>query len=316
MEKVIQCKDLSKSYKSTRVLENIRFVVRKGEIFGYLGPNGSGKTTTLRLLLGLIQPDKGEIRLWGENIFHHQTNDRVIREKIGFVLENPGHFIYSTAIRNLEYYAKIYRVFHAEQKIKQWMSELGLWSRRHHPVETFSRGMKQKLAFIRCFLADPELIILDEPTTGLDPTSQKIIKDYLQEKVQSDQLTVLFSSHNLSEIQEICHRVALINQGKLIFCDTLENLQQKYLRTCIQVTLAEGEQIATFIEQVSSLTYVSSCRQKTGHLLVELQASEHLQELLSWFQTESWAIVEFKRYTLSLSEIYEQEVTHHEIDPQ
>ena len=107
--------------------------------------------------------------------------------------------------------------------------------------------------------------------------------------------------------------MALINQGKLIFCETLENLQQRYLRPCIQVVLAEGEQMASFVEQISSLTYVHSCRQKKGHVLVELKASEHIQELLSWFQRRSLAIIEFKKYTLSLSEIYEQEVNRHEI---
>ena len=227
IKKVIDVKKVSKYFGSIRALNHISFGVKKGEILGYVGPNGAGKTTTIRILCGLLRPDKGQVKLFEIDPYPDGYQSSEMRKKIGVILENPEHFVHMSAHKNLRYYAEIYQINNAKERIKNNLKAVGLWDRRADLVETFSKGMKQKLAIARVLLLDPDLFIFDEPTSGLDPTAQIEIREVLL-NLLSEGKTIFLSSHNLAEVEKICTRVGVINKGKLVFLGKPRQFKRKY----------------------------------------------------------------------------------------
>jgi ABC-2 type transport system ATP-binding protein len=194
---------LSRHFGATRAVDGISLKVPKGIAFGFLGPNGSGKTTTIRLLLGLLEPTSGGATVLGYDV-NRQTDQ--IRERTGALLEHNGLYERLSAEDNLEFYGRVYRLPTAERKarIKQMLSQMGLWERRRELVGTWSRGMKQKLAVARAMLHRPPLIFLDEPTAGLDPAAAAGLRDDLARLVDQEGTTVFLTTHNLAEAEKVC----------------------------------------------------------------------------------------------------------------
>jgi ABC-2 type transport system ATP-binding protein len=221
---VIRVKDLTKYYGSRLGIKNLNFEVKAGEIFGFLGPNGAGKTTTIRLLLDLLRPTSGSIELMGQKL---PQNSLEVRKKTGYL---PGDF---TAYQHLTV-EEFLNFISAIRKLA-WKPEfklidlLSFRKNLNHKIKHLSHGNRQKLGIIQTFIHDPELVILDEPTTGLDPIVQEEFYEFLEEYRDLGN-TIFFSSHNLPEVEKICHRVAIIREGTLVALETLEHLKKKRYR--------------------------------------------------------------------------------------
>ncbi|MCD6346650.1 MAG: ABC transporter ATP-binding protein [Bacteroidales bacterium] len=209
----IEAKSVTKYYSKFKAVDNLSFTVEEGDIYGFLGPNGSGKSTTIRMILSLITPTSGEIKLFGKTI---TSGKNLTLNRIGALVEKPDFYNYLTARKNLEILGKLSGVSELNKRIDEVLDIVGLSERAHSRVHTFSQGMKQKLGIAQTILHEPDLIILDEPTNGLDPKGQKEIRDMILELKQEKNITILISSHLLHEIEMIASRMIIINKGRAI----------------------------------------------------------------------------------------------------
>lgn len=232
---IIHTENLTRDFGSLRAVDQISFEVAPGRIFGFLGPNGSGKTTTIRLLLGLIKPTSGTAVVMGHDIINN--SDR-IRQVSGALLENTGLYERLSARDNLEFYGRAWHMPQTEraQRMKELLTSLGLWQRKDEVISGWSRGMKQKLAIARTLLHEPQLIFLDEPTNGLDPVAAAELREYLAELTHSDGVTIFLTTHNLNEAEKLCDKVAVIRQGKIIASGSPADLQARKDETILQFT--------------------------------------------------------------------------------
>lgn len=213
---IIETKNLTLNFSNRiRALDNLNLQVPKGIIFGFLGANGSGKTTTIQLLLGLLKPTRGSAKVLGHDT---QTQGDLIRDRSGALLAYSGLYERINVRDNLEFYGKIYRLPKKArgERIKELLCYMGLWERRHDKVGKLSRGMRQKLAIARTLLHRPSLIFLDEPTAGLDPVAASILGETLTEIVARENVTVFLTTHHLAEAEKLCARVGILRQGKLL----------------------------------------------------------------------------------------------------
>jgi ABC-2 type transport system ATP-binding protein len=211
--KIVEVNNLVKHYGTFCALHNVSFDVYAGDIFGFLGPNGAGKSTTIRTILSLIQPTSGTINLFGKPL---HTNRNAVLSKIGCIVEKPDFYKYLSAEKNLEIFARISGVTLSKTKIHELIDFVGLKGRERDKVAGFSHGMKQRLGIAQTLLNDPELILLDEPTTGLDPQGIIDIRNLILQLKTERNKTIILSSHILSEIELIANRMIIINKGKTV----------------------------------------------------------------------------------------------------
>lgn len=210
---MIELRNLTKSFRGKPALRSLSLKVPRGEIFGLLGHNGAGKSTAFGILLGQIYPDAGEA--WIEGISVQRDRARALA-RVGAIFETPGFYDYLSGWRNLEILAH-YSGRVARHEIMQAVDIVGLGARIHDPVRVYSHGMRQRLALAQALIPTPELVLLDEPTEGLDPEGIHEMRELIQKLNRERGLTVILSSHLLSEIEQLCDRVAVLNQGRLIF---------------------------------------------------------------------------------------------------
>ena len=222
---IISVSDLSKYYGSVPGVEKISFDVSRGEIFGFLGPNGAGKTSTIRLLLDLLRPSSGQIKIFGRQI---DTHSQEIREKCGYL---PGSFAAYGDITGAEFLSFAASMRRTKTKIQSSLIDRFQLTQGDlaKKIKHLSLGMLQKIGIIQAFFHDPDLLILDEPTSGLDPLMQEEFYHLMREN-QQDGKTIFFSSHNLPEVEKVCHRIAIIREGQLVALETLEGLKKKKLK--------------------------------------------------------------------------------------
>jgi ABC-2 type transport system ATP-binding protein len=212
-EKIIEVKHLIKHYGKFKAVEDVSFDVYRGDVYGFLGPNGAGKSTTIRTILSLIRPTGGEIKLFGNDLSTHRND---ILRRIGCIVEKPDFYKYLSAEKNLEIFARISGVTVDKKKIHEIIEFVGLKGREKDKLGGFSHGMKQRLGIAQTLIHDPELIILDEPTTGLDPQGIIDIRNLILQLKNEKNKTVLLSSHILSEIELIANRMVIISKGRTI----------------------------------------------------------------------------------------------------
>lgn len=210
-ESVISIQHLSKSFGSFQAVKDVSFQVFQGDVFGFLGPNGAGKSTSMRCMLSLIKADSGDIRLFGLPIKDHRED---ILRRTGSIVEKPDFYKYLSAFRNLDIFARISGTNSSKKEIYAMLDFVGLNGREHDKVGGFSHGMKQRLGIAQTLLHNPDLIVLDEPTTGLDPQGIIDIRNLILRLKDEHQKTILLSSHDLSEIEMIANRMVIINKGK------------------------------------------------------------------------------------------------------
>ncbi len=220
-EKIVEVKHLVKHYGKFHAVEDVSFDVFRGDVFGFLGPNGAGKSTTIRTLLSLIKPTKGEIRLFGKDLI---KNRNYILQRIGCIVEKPDFYKYLSAEKNIEIFARLSGVTVTKSKVHEIIEFVGLKGREKDKLGGFSHGMKQRLGIAQTLIHDPELIILDEPTTGLDPQGIIDIRNLILQLKNERNKTVLLSSHILSEIELIANRMVIISKGKTIVQGSVSEL--------------------------------------------------------------------------------------------
>jgi len=233
VQAAIALDNVSKSLGGRPILKNTSFAVEQGDVFGYLGPNGAGKTTTIRVMLGLFPPGSGRALILGKN-----AGSDAARHRVGFVLEADGLYENMTAYQNLDYYSQIYGLSSDARgrRIDELLEIAGLSDRARDKISSYSKGMRQRLALARSMLHEPDLLILDEPTAGLDPTGQIEVRQTILDLAERGK-TVFLSSHNLDEVQRICNRIALIDRGEIKLCSRIDevrsdglSLEQTYVR--------------------------------------------------------------------------------------
>lgn len=217
---IIKVEQLTKKFKNFTAVDNLHLNVHRGDIFGFLGPNGAGKSTTIRMLLTLVKPNAGDIQIFGKNILSSRND---ILRKIGAIVEKPDFYMYLSAYKNLEILGKLSGADTSRRRIMELLGTVGLDKRAKSKVKTFSHGMKQRLGLAQALLHDPELIILDEPTTGLDPQGMKEVRELIRE-LKDKGKTIFLSSHILREVELIANRMIIINKGKTLVEGTVDDL--------------------------------------------------------------------------------------------
>ncbi|MEC1678044.1 ABC transporter ATP-binding protein [Bacillus mojavensis] len=212
MKTVLELKSVTKNIRGRTIIDQLSFTIREGEVFGFLGPNGAGKTTTIRMMVGLMKLSQGDVLICGHSI----TKDYAKAIKhIGAIVENPELYKFLSGYKNLQQYARMVKGV-TKEKIDEVVELVGLKDRIHDKVKTYSLGMRQRLGLAQCLLHDPKVLILDEPTNGLDPAGIREIRDHLKKLTRERGMAVIVSSHLLSEMELMCDRIAIIQKGKLI----------------------------------------------------------------------------------------------------
>ncbi|PKR85186.1 ABC transporter ATP-binding protein [Heyndrickxia camelliae] len=212
MKPAVELKNVTKVIKGKKIIDNLSFTINEGEVFGFLGPNGAGKTTTIRMIVGLMGISSGEIIICGNSIT--KNHDQALRN-VGGIVENPEMYKFLTGYQNLMQYARMIKGI-TKEKIDEVVKLVGLTDRIHDKVKTYSLGMRQRLGLAQSLLHDPKVMILDEPTNGLDPAGIREIRDHLRILSKERGMAVIVSSHLLSEMEMMCDRIAIIQKGKLI----------------------------------------------------------------------------------------------------
>jgi ABC-type multidrug transport system ATPase subunit len=221
MTPVIKVDNLTKQFSTVSAVNNLSFTVNEGDIYGFLGQNGAGKSTTIRMLLTLIQPTGGDINLFGKKLSSHRTE---ILSKVGAVIEKPDLYKYLSAYDNLSIFAKMSGVHVTKQLLMDQLAMVGLAERAKDKVKTFSQGMKQRLGIAVALVHNPSLVILDEPTNGLDPQGIADMRNLITRLSKEMGKTILISSHLLSEVEMIANRMIIINKGKKIIEGSVSEL--------------------------------------------------------------------------------------------
>jgi ABC-type multidrug transport system ATPase subunit len=220
-EKIIEVKNLVKYYGKFKAVDDASFDVYPGDVFGFLGPNGAGKSTTIRTILSLIEPTSGKIKVFNKDLSNHR---KYILRRIGCIVEKPDFYNYLSAEKNLDIFARISGANISKKRIHEMIDFVGLKGREKDKVRGYSHGMKQRLGIAQALIHDPELIILDEPTTGLDPQGIIDIRNLILQLKNERNKTILLSSHILSEIELIANRMVIINKGKTVVQGSVSEL--------------------------------------------------------------------------------------------
>lgn len=212
-DSIISIQHLAKNFGSFQAVRDVNIQVNRGDVYGFLGPNGAGKSTTMRCMLSLIKPDAGDISLFGLPLASNRTQ---ILRRVGSLIEKPDFYKFLSAYRNLDLFSRISGAPSTKKEIYHMLEFVGLEGREKDQVGGFSHGMRQRLGIAQTLLHNPDLIVLDEPTTGLDPQGIIDMRNLILRLKNEQQKTIVFSSHNLSEVEIICNRMVIIHQGKSV----------------------------------------------------------------------------------------------------
>jgi ABC-2 type transport system ATP-binding protein len=267
---VIETKDLTKKYEDFVAVDGLNLSVEKGVVFGLLGPNGAGKTTTILMLLGLTEPTKGKVRVLGLDPARKSLS---VKARVGYIPESVGFYDELTARENLIYIAKLNGIPHDEayQRINDAVDRVGLNAVIDHPVGTFSRGMRQRLGVADVLIKEPQLIIMDEPTQGLDPEGAHTFLSMIR-SLKAEDITILLSSHLLHQVQAVCDKVGLFHQGHMVLEGSVEELARQVLGLVYRIIIeAEGPTgvIKPALVALPGVANVKQVESKTFHIEAE-----------------------------------------------
>jgi ABC-2 type transport system ATP-binding protein len=275
---IVEIKDLKKVIGSKTIIHGISMEVLPGEVFGFLGPNGAGKTTTIRMMVGLMGITEGEVRINGYSI--EKDFEKAI-SNIGGIIENPEMYKFLSGYDNLLQYARMLPVPVKKERINEIVKLVGLEKRIHEKVRGYSLGMRQRLGLAQALLHSPALLILDEPTNGLDPAGIREIRTYIRKIAHEEGIAVFVSSHMLSEMQLMCDRIGIIQDGRLVSVETVGDLVGDKVNTTLEIEPIEKakEFVAkTFPEMNPEIKgnqlFVSASREKVPALIKILAANE------------------------------------------
>ncbi|TET59029.1 MAG: ABC transporter ATP-binding protein [Promethearchaeota archaeon] len=262
-EILIQIKNLTKKFGNFTAVKGVNLEIQRGEIVGFLGPNGAGKTTTMKMMAHLLKPDEGEVLIRANGVLQKLTNRNkdYLLDNIGFLIEIPAFYGKVTPKEILKYFAKLkgYPRKNINERIDTVLKMVGMSEWKDKKIGTFSKGMKQKIGILSAIVHDPDIVVLDEPQTGLDPAARKEVRDFIM-NLKKIGKTVFLSSHLLYEISELADRIAIIHHGKLIAFDTLDNLEGKAMKSVIHFELLNSpdENFDEFINKLKPLVIPST----------------------------------------------------------
>ncbi|NBJ69200.1 MULTISPECIES: ABC transporter ATP-binding protein [Clostridia] len=295
MEYVVETKNLTKQFGEQKAVSSLNVTIPRGEIYGFLGPNGSGKTTTIRMLLGLMKPTSGTI-----HVFHKDLKkDRIhILKRIGSLVENPSYYPHLTAYENLEVWRKILGV--PKEKIHEVLQIVQLSEVTNKKVKGFSLGMKQRLGIAASLLNDPELLILDEPTNGLDPSGIIEIRNLMKQLASESGMTILISSHLLSEVEQIATRVGIISKGKMLFQDSMDKLRE-LSKPNIALRISDAKKALRFI-----VSKGIEADYRDDHIFIPNHSDEDVAELVQQLVYHNFLIYRVEGKKRSLEDIFLQ----------
>lgn len=297
---MIQVSGLIKDYGARRALNSISFNANQGEIVGFLGPNGAGKTTTMRILTGYMPPTDGTIIVAGHNVVEESLE---VRKRVGYLPETVPLYNEMTAFEYLKFMGQLRRLPNVEERALETLDTVNLDARAHSYIGTFSKGMRQRIGLAQALLHRPEVLILDEPTIGLDPNQVAEIREVIRE-IGKDR-TVLFSTHILSEAQQICDRVLIINKGKIVAEDTPENLQSK-LVGAQQVVLRVRGDSDDLVEKIKKIKGVKRVEKKEDDSIeFEFSIGQDARPLVAKTAVQGgYDLLEMHTASMSLEEIF------------
>jgi len=275
-EEVIKVEKLAKNFGSFEAVRDVSFTVNKGDVFGFLGPNGAGKSTTIRCLLSLIRLNAGTIQMFGKSYATHRFE---ILSKIGSIIEKPDFYNYLSAQKNLEIFARISGATVSKKEIHEMLEFVGLGGRGKDKTKGFSHGMKQRLGIAQTLLHNPELIILDEPTTGLDPQGIIEIRNLILRLKNEQNKTILLSSHQLSEIELIANRMVIITKGKSLVEGNVQELLNAQELT-VRLELSDINKAIPLIQQHFANVEITRINEVEISLSIEKQQVPQLNKML------------------------------------
>mgnify|MGYP001271849341 FL=1 len=283
---MISTRNLTKTYPEVEAVKQVTLNVRAGEVYGFLGPNGAGKSTTMAMLLGLIKPTSGELSLFGTSL---QDDYFAIKNAIGVVGENPYFFDEMTAWEFLSFHADIFMMESKENRINELMETVGLRQYANIRPSEYSRGMRQKLSFVRALLHKPDLLMLDEPVSGLDPHGIRQIRGLIEEQKKSG-TTIFISSHILSEIERTADRIAIMHKGKLLVEDNLDGLRYSVDQS-VRVNVEVANVPEALSRMLSKIPHIVDHNIDGQHIEIRLDASSDYRAELSSAITASGATI-------------------------
>lgn len=265
MDNIIQVKNLSKSFGNLQAVDNLSFSVSSGEVYGFLGQNGAGKSTTIRMLLTLIKPDNGSIEIFGMNLASHRKE---ILRQMGAVIEKPDLYKYLTAKENIRIFSRLSGVSVSDKQLHDQLVMVGLSGRENDKVKTYSQGMKQRLGLACALVHNPPLIILDEPANGLDPQGIADMRNMIRSLSKEQGKTILVSSHLLSEMEMVADSMIIINKGKKVVEGKMTDLLNP-ARQIIELIATDADQAMHFIRQSEWQAHFKS--QEAGIIKLEFE---------------------------------------------
>ena len=290
---ILEVHDLKKYFATQKAVDGISMNIEQGSIFGLLGPNGAGKTTLIRMITGIFYPDSGEIMLKGKKF--DAENDA---KYIGYMPEERGLYKKMKIGEQALYLAQLKGLSksHAQEKIKEWFKRLEMENWWNKKVEDLSKGMGQKLQFVITVLHEPDLIILDEPFSGLDPVNANLIKDEIFRLAQNG-TTVIFSTHRMEQVEEICNKIVLVNKGKKILDGTVHDVKQDFKENLF------GLQLETIPENIDSRAFEIT-NINNHKMVVKINDGYKPNDVLGYFMNTGSSIVSFQEILPSLNDIF------------
>ncbi len=261
---ILRTSNLGKLYKNRWAAQDINLEVHRGDVFGFLGPNGAGKSTSIRMILSLIKPTTGTVELFGHDLF--QQRELALHDVAGIV-EKPDFYLYLSAYRNMQIAGSLtLGKTPADKKIMETLDIVGLTERALDKVKTFSHGMKQRLGIAQALLCDPQLIMLDEPTNGLDPQGMKEVRELIVRLTTERGITIFLSSHLLNEVEQVATRMAIINKGKMLVQGSVEEL----LKTNANKVLFKVEPVKKSLGILQKIKYVTEITQTEEGIVAQV----------------------------------------------
>ncbi len=287
---ILELKNIDKSFGEKEVLKGVTFEAESGKALGLLGRNGAGKTTTIRILMNVFPQNRGEILLDGKPIDYTKIG-------IGYLPEERGLYPKKIIIEQLVYFAELkgMSVKDATKAVDYWLDRLGMTEYRNKRLDTLSKGNQQKIQLITALAHNPDIVILDEPFSGLDPVNAILLKDVVKEEISKGKI-VLFSSHQMSYIEEFCDSIAIINSGKVVISGDLNEIKRNYVRDKLVVSATNGEKIKRDFGDVCS-------EREDGSLLIQLSTPDEKKEMMKRL-IEAYDIDEVKVFEPSLNDIF------------
>lgn len=289
METVLELQQVKKTIKGRTIIHDLSFSVRAGEVFGFLGPNGAGKTTTIRMMVGLMKLSQGDIVICGESITKNYS--KAVRH-VGAIVENPELYKFLSGYKNLQQYARMVKGV-TKEKIDEVIELVGLQDRIHDKVKTYSLGMRQRLGLAQSLLHNPKVLILDEPTNGLDPAGIREIRNHLKKLTREKGMAVIVSSHLLSEMELMCDRIGILQKGELVDIQKVRD-EGKEDKDTYYFHIEQREEALAVLSQFD-------CVKKTNGIEIQLSKQE-VPDVISLLVRENIRLYEVKIMTKSLED--------------